>query len=139
MEQPKITKGGTHTDERGTVSFNNDFDMSQIKRFYTIQHPDVNVVRAWRAHKIEQRWFSVCRGEFVIKLVEIDNWEKPNRKLPQLVFVLNAGENDVLHVPKGYASSLQATVADSKLMVFADTNIGDVNTDDYLFSSSYFE
>ena len=71
MEKPQILTGGVFTDHRGTLKYNNGFDMSQVKRFYTIEHPDTSTIRAWRGHKIEQRWFSVSKGAFVIKLVKI--------------------------------------------------------------------
>ena len=49
--QPYIIDGAVHNDHRGTVAFVNDFDMSPIKRMYTITHPSTTVVRAWQAHK----------------------------------------------------------------------------------------
>lgn len=137
-KKPQLIKGGSHTDERGTISFMNDFDMAEVKRFYCIKHHDTLTIRGWRGHQIEQRWFWVAKGAFEVSLVKIDNWEKPDPLLPQNHFKLMAEENSVLHIPAGYASCLQAIVADSEMIIFADYGIDHARNDDYLFSPNYF-
>lgn len=136
--KPQLIKGGKQTDARGTVCFVNEFDMSEVKRFYCIKHPDTSVIRAWRGHQIEQRWFYVAKGTFEIKLVEIDDWKNPDCNLEQLIFVLKAEDNTVLQIPKGYATSLQALNENSELMVFADFGLDHAKNDDYLFPPDYF-
>lgn len=137
MELPKIIKGGKHTDARGTLSYFNEFDMSSINRIYMIEHPDIDVERGWRGHKIEQRWFSVCKGSFLVKLVKIDNWTTPDAKVKQHVFTLTDGE--ILHAPKEYASCLRAIEPNSKILIFADSKIENAGLDDYLFPTDYFK
>ncbi len=137
MEHPKIIKGGKHTDARGTLAYFNEFDMFAIRRFYWIEHPDIDLERGWRGHKVEQRWFSVCQGSFLVKLVKIDDWTSPSSGLEQNVFILN--DTEVLHIPKGYASYLKANEPNSKLIVFADSKIADAGLDDYLFPINYFK
>lgn len=83
---PKIINGGSHTDDRGTLKFNNDFDATAIKRIYVIQNKSTDFIRAWQGHKVEQRWFSVISGSFRIQLIEIDHWEKPSKNLENLLF-----------------------------------------------------
>lgn len=139
MKEPQIIKGGRHIDNRGTLSFFNDFDMTEITRFYVIEHPDTEILRGWRAHKIEQRWFLVCKGAFTVKLVEIDDWEKPSQTLSQSIFMLSEGDNNILHIPTGYASCIQTKEPDSKMIVFADSNISDAGVDNYLFPIDYFK
>lgn len=137
--QPNIVKGGSHTDHRGTISFINDFDMNQIKRFYIIEHPDTETVRGWRGHKIEQRWFYVTEGTFVIDLVRIDDFESPSVDLPVTQFKLSVKDTEVLHVPVGYASSIKALTPNSKLIVFADYGVENAPLDDYLYPVDYFQ
>ena len=139
MGQPNIIEGAKHTDSRGTLSFINEFDMLQIRRFYTIEHPNIEIERGWRGHKIEQRWFSVSKGSFVVKLVRIDNWEFPSPILQQQEFILSEKQHSVLHIPKGYASCLKANEANSKLIVFADSTVENAELDDYLFPIDYFK
>lgn len=139
IEKPNTILGGSATDHRGTISFFNDFDMSQVKRFYIIENFDTNTIRGWRAHRIEQRWFHVIRGEFKIGLVEIDNWENPSKRLPIAYYILSTKNMEVFHIPVGYAISIQALEADSKLLVFADQTMENAKLDDYLFPVDYFE
>ncbi|WP_316790845.1 WxcM-like domain-containing protein [Pedobacter frigoris] len=135
---PALIPGGQHTDSRGTLTFLNDFDMSEVKRFYMIQNRDTAVIRAWRAHKIEQRWFYAINGEFLIRAVKIDNFDAPDNDLPIEEYTISAISNQVLHVPLGYATSVQAITNESKLLVFADYGIENAKFDDYLYPQDYF-
>lgn len=134
---PTLIKGNRHQDERGSLCFNNDFKAFGIKRIYTLENADTQFIRGWQGHKIEQRWFSSVVGSFKIKLVGIDNWDNPSRDLPVLEFILSAENLDVLHVPQNYASSIQSLEENSKLLVFADFELGEIQ-DEYRFASDYF-
>lgn len=135
---PKLLKGNSHEDSRGSLFYNNDFDAAAIKRIYVIENQSVAVVRAWQGHQIEQRWFSAVKGSFKIELIAIDNWDKPSKKLERFEFVLNSEKLDVLHVPSGYASSIQSLEEGSKLLVMADYLLGEL-ADDYRYAVDYFE
>jgi len=138
IKQADIVFGNHHVDLRGEVTFVNDFNMSQVKRFYRIKHFDIETIRGWRAHKIEQRWFHVFSGAFSVSLVKIDNWEKPSPELDQQKYVLKSTDISVLHIPAGYASSLQAINENSEMIVFADYLIENAENDNYLYPTNYF-
>jgi hypothetical protein len=135
---PKIVNGGDHSDARGTLRFNNSFDATNIKRMYIIENKDTTFVRGWQGHRIEQRWFSVLQGSFKIELIAIDNWENPSKELRPEVFVINSDTFDVLHVSKGYISSIQSLEEGSQLLVMADYLLGEVQ-DEYRFDIDYFK
>jgi dTDP-4-dehydrorhamnose 3,5-epimerase-like enzyme len=135
---PKIINGGSHSDERGRLRFNNSFDATSIKRIYIIENNKTAFVRGWQGHRIEQRWFSVLQGSFKIELIAIDNWEHPSRDLKSLTFILNADKLDILHVPQGYVSSIQSIDEGSKLLVMADYLLGEIK-DEYRFDIDYFK
>jgi dTDP-4-dehydrorhamnose 3,5-epimerase-like enzyme len=135
---PKIINGGSHSDERGTLRFNNSFDVTDIKRMYMIENKDATFVRGWQGHRIEQRWFSVSQGSFKIELIVIDNWENPSKKAEIITYILDSEKLDILHVPKGCISSIQALSIGSKLLVMSDYRLNEIN-DEYRFSSDYFE
>ena len=137
IETPKIIAGGVHEDARGTLHYNNDFVASDIKRIYTIANKDQDFIRAWTGHKVERRWFSAIAGSFQIKLIQIDNWENPTKNLPQLQFTLSSGSLDVLAIPSGYVSSIQAIEENSKLLVMADYVLGEIK-DEYRIDKTYF-
>jgi dTDP-4-dehydrorhamnose 3,5-epimerase-like enzyme len=135
---PRIINGGCHTDVRGKLFFNNSFDATAIKRIYLIENKEITFVRGWQGHRIEQRWFSVLQGSFKIELIAIDNWEPPSKDLKSLSFIVNAETLDVLHVPPGYVSSIQALEKGAKLLVMADYLLGAIQ-DEYRFEIDYFE
>ena len=135
--QPQIIKGNHHKDDRGTLTFNKDFNALGIKRVYTIENESLDFLRAWQGHQIEQRWFSAVAGSFKIKLIEIDDWKNPTKDLPILEFILNSENLDILHVPRGFATSIQSLEDHSKLLLFADYQLGEIQ-DEYRFASNYF-
>jgi dTDP-4-dehydrorhamnose 3,5-epimerase-like enzyme len=133
-----ITKGGSHTDSRGTILYNNDFDVSAIKRMYVIENQSTDFIRAWQGHRIEQRWFSAITGSFKIQLISIDDWDNPSKDLECHTFILSVGKLDVLHIPQGYVNSIQSLEEGSKLLVMADYLLGEVN-DEYRYEAGYFK
>ncbi len=137
MKLPRIIKGNSFTDIRGTIFFNNSFDASDIKRIYIIKNSSINIIRGWQGHKVEQRWFSALQGEFEINLIEIDNWETPSKYLKSIKYNLNSDIMNVLHVPSGFVSSISSKEPDSKLLVMSNYGINDIN-DEYRYDINYF-
>lgn len=134
---PNIIIGKSHTDERGTLTFNNDFNALGIKRIYTIENESTNFIRGWQGHQIEQRWFSALIGSFKIQLILVNKWENPSRDLPVLEFILSSNTFDVLHIPAGYITSIQALGDRSKLLLFADYQLNEIK-DEFRFPLDYF-
>ena len=135
--KPYLISGNQFKDQRGTLFFNNDFDLTNIKRIYVIENKNEDIVRAWQGHKIEQRWFSVIEGKFRIQLIEVDNWDKPSENLPKIEFILKSENLDVLHVPPGFISCIQSLDKKSKLIAFTDYKLGEIN-DEYKYPTNYF-
>lgn len=133
-----IYKGNRHEDERGIVTFNNGFDATAIKRIYTLENHETEFIRGWQGHRIEQRWFAAVSGSFEVRVIRLDCWENPDPDLPQEVYILNAVKLDVLYVPAGHITSIQALDKGSKLLVMADYGLGEI-LDDYRFPADYFE
>ncbi|UZT99696.1 WxcM-like domain-containing protein [Chryseobacterium fluminis] len=138
MEIPKMISGGKYSDERGHIIFNNDFDISEIKRIYCIENTDTDFIRGWTGHKVQQRWFSAVQGSFTIKLIKIDNWEAPSKKLDISEFRVNSESLNIIYIPGGYATAIQAVESGSKLLVMSDYSFGEI-VDDYRFPIGYFE
>ena len=130
---PRIIKGGLHTDERGTVSFVNDFNFRGVDRFYTIRFARPGEPRGWVGHRRERKWFFIVQGHVSIAVVRPDNWREPSAGLPVQRFCLSASEPGVLHVPAGYATGSAALSADAILTVFSSGTIHDAGQDDYRF------
>lgn len=136
--QPQIIKGDSYTDQRGTLRFVNGFDLKDVRRFYTIQHPDTSIVRAWQGHEIETKWFFPLKGSFVVAWVEIDDFGKPSENLKAEYKILKAIEPLVVHVPAGYANGLKALEPDSELMVFSSLTLKEAKTDDKRYPAEWW-
>ncbi|MCT2409540.1 WxcM-like domain-containing protein [Chryseobacterium antibioticum] len=132
-----ILKGSKFKDDRGALKFNNDFDVSSIKRIYTIENENLSFIRGWQGHKIEQRWFACMNGKFKIGVIEIDNFDSPSNQLCPKYFELTADVLDILHVPAGYITSIKALEEESKLLVMADYKLDEIQ-DEYRFPLDYF-
>ncbi len=133
-----IIEGGVSSDNRGQVRFVNEFTMEAVKRFYLIKNADLDVLRGWRAHRIEQRWFYVVSGCFEINLVKIDDWVKPDQTLKVEQVVLSSSSQSILHVPKGYGTLFKGIEDNSEVLVFADFPLEHAELDNYTFSTDYF-
>ncbi len=134
---PILLKGNCHTDDRGNVKYNNNFDASEVKRTYIIENKSTVFKRGWQGHQVEQRWFSALSGSFQIQLIKVDDWEHPSRTLNPFVFQLESETLDVLHIPAGYISCIQATKENSKLLVMADYLLGQIS-DEFRYDLDQF-
>jgi dTDP-4-dehydrorhamnose 3,5-epimerase-like enzyme len=137
--EPKLIKGGIAVDDRGSVSFVNDFDFNNVKRFYMIENHKQGFIRAWHGHKKEGKYFMVVRGSALVCGVEIDNWENPSKHLKIHRFVLSEKSPAVLHLPAGYANGAMSLTEDAKIIVFSDSLLQDSLNDDIRFDSRYWD
>jgi dTDP-4-dehydrorhamnose 3,5-epimerase len=136
-QTPFLIKGGEHLDERGKLSFVNDFSLEKIMRFYTITHSDTNVIRAWQGHKKQPRYFYVASGSFWIACVKIDDWLNPSKNLKVNLFQLN-GDNQasVLYIPPGFANGIKAIKEESKLISFCEDLLNENSGDNYRYNKN---
>ena len=137
-EQPAFIPGGNHSDHRGVITFVNDFQLDEVRRFYLIEHADIHIVRAWQGHKKEQKWFYVVSGSFNMVVVQPDNWENPLTDLDVQEFVLSSNSTGVLHIPGGYANGFKALEPNSKIIVFSDFAMEQSSNDNYRFDQSFW-
>ncbi|NQX40311.1 dTDP-4-dehydrorhamnose 3,5-epimerase [Pedobacter steynii] len=136
MEKPIFIPGGHHSDFRGVVSFVNDFHLDNVKRLYTIDHPNIDIVRAWQGHKVEQKWFCVVAGSFKMLVVKPDDWVNPSEELEVIEFTLSVESMGVLHIPGGYANGFKALEPNSKFIVFSNFSTEQSSDDNYRFDQN---
>lgn len=123
--KPIIISGSSHFDTRGNLFYNNDFISNQVKRIYVIENNNLDFVRGWQGHKVEQRWFTCIYGSFKIWVQAISNFE-PNNVLHEIYeFELNSNKLDVLHIPPRYVTAIQSKEENSRLLVMADYLVGE--------------
>ena len=73
LKKPSKIIGDKFFDNRGSVSFINKFNFPNIKRFYILENYDINHVRAWHAHKKEEKFFTCVSGSCQISCVQVKN------------------------------------------------------------------
>ena len=133
----ELLEGKRHEDVRGVITYNNDFDASNIKRIYTIENHSTTFIRGWQGHKIESRWFACMKGVFEISVIQLNNFENPDSKQEIHKFVLTDEKLTYLHVPAFCITAIQAKEIGSKLLVMSDYVIGEVK-DEYRFDLECF-
>ena len=126
--KPELIQGDSYIDVRGAMRFCNDFDMSVVKRFYTIANSAEQPVRGWIGHKKETKWFFPLKGRTEI-LVESFNAEMQSGREAE-VFVLDAKKPLVLKVPPENWFCIKQDGA-SEIMVFSDCKVGEFENDDF--------
>ncbi|MCT4223080.1 cupin domain-containing protein [Elizabethkingia anophelis] len=133
-----LIKGSKYIDERGVVNFNNSFDASAVKRIYTIENAHIDFIRGWQGHAIEKRWFSCIKGNFIIAVIQIDDFEKPSENLQPTIYELDADGLNILAVEAGCVTAIKASAEDSKLLIMADYALNEIK-DEYRFPLDYFK
>lgn len=136
--KPGIIQGNLFSDHRGSLKYNNDFNAAQVKRMYIIENASPELKRGWKGHKIEQRWFIALTGSFNIKVVPINNFDSPEKIVHFYDFDLLSHKMNVLHVPPGHATLIQATRKSSRLLSMGDYLLGETN-DEYRYPPEYFK
>ncbi|WP_172280023.1 WxcM-like domain-containing protein [Chryseobacterium sp. LAM-KRS1] len=133
-----ILKGNRHEDIRGIITYNNEFDATKIKRIYTIENHSTEFVRGWQGHKIEQRWFACMKGKFEISVIVIDDFDNPSTNAKINKYILSSEALTYLHIHAGCLTAIQSLEEESKLLVLADYELGEIE-DEYRFELNYFK
>ena len=139
--------GGRHVDARGVLRFCNDFDMSTVKRFYTIANSTDQPVRGWIGHRKETKWFFPVKGVTMIEIEPMDDGrvERVDRvegsvgdvsrverveRVDEETYTLSADAPAVLKVPPGNWFCIKQD-GNAEVMVFSDCKVGEFENDDF--------
>ena len=136
--KPSLIEGGLYVDDRGELGFVNEFDMHSVRRFYTVINHKAGFIRAWHAHKKEEKFVTVVNGAAIMAAVCIDNWESPSKDLHVHRYVLSAQKPAVLFIPNGHANGFMTLTEDTKLMFFSTAVLGESEGDDIRYDAHYW-
>jgi dTDP-4-dehydrorhamnose 3,5-epimerase len=136
--EPSLTQGDIGIDDRGSISFVNDFRFEGVKRFYLVTNHRAGFVRAWHAHRKESKYVTVVQGAAVVAAVLIDDWDTPDQHARVHRHVLSATRPAVLFVPAGYANGFMSLTDDSKLIWFSTATIEESRGDDIRYDARYW-
>jgi dTDP-4-dehydrorhamnose 3,5-epimerase-like enzyme len=137
--EPSLIRGGVTVDDRGTLSFCNDVDLTGVKRFYTIANHVVGRVRAWHGHRAERKLMWPLSGSMLVGLVQIDDWNTPSKTSEVKRVVLSAHTPQLLVVPPGFANGTMSLTSDAALLVLSSLVLGDSMSDDVRFDARYWD
>ena len=130
--------GDRFVDERGIVSFVNDFYLDDIKRFYLIEHSDTKTIRAWQGHKTESKYFYCIKESFRIAVIKTDDWDNPDKDLPIDFFDINSSTPQILSIQANCINGFRALENNSILLVFSDKSLEESKEDDHRWDTEYF-
>lgn len=120
----KIIDGGLAVDDRGTVTFVNDFDFKDVKRFYMVENHKEGFVRAWHGHKKEGKYVFVVSGAAIVACVPLEGkWELTR-------VVLSADKPQVMFIPPGYYNGFKTLTDDTKVIFYSTSTLLESADDD---------
>ena len=132
MKVPKIILGGIAVDDRGSVSFVNDFNFSDIKRFYMVENHRVGFIRAWHGHEKEGKYVFVAKGAALIGAVEM-NSSDPKK------FILSDKSPRILFIPPGYANGFKTLEEGTRIIFYSTSTLEESLGDDIRFSFDHWD
>jgi dTDP-4-dehydrorhamnose 3,5-epimerase-like enzyme len=138
---PHLIEGALSIDDRGQISFVNDFQFKDVKRFYLVENHRPGFIRAWHGHKKEAKYVIAVAGSALVCAVRIDDWDSPARDIEGKrthSHVLSAGKPSVLYIPPGYANGWKSLTSDAKLMFFSTATLEESQQDDIRFPAKYW-
>lgn len=139
FKEPTLITGGRATDDRGALGFINGFDLSEFKRFYTVENHEVGFVRAWHGHLIEAKAIIVLRGSALVCTVKMTDTTAPSKNEPVKRLVLSATNTSAILVPAGYANGFKTLTSDALVLVFSSTSLDESLNDDFRFPYDYWD
>jgi dTDP-4-dehydrorhamnose 3,5-epimerase len=138
MSEPRLIGGGLVSDDRGEVGFINDFKFEKIKRFYWVANHKSGFVRAWHAHKQEEKYVTVVQGTALIGAVQVSNWDKPSKESKVWRFILSGNKPSIFYIPAGYANGFMSLTSDAKLIFFSTSTLEESRKDDIRYDAYYW-
>jgi dTDP-4-dehydrorhamnose 3,5-epimerase len=139
VEQPSLIRGGSAVDDRGVVSFVNDFSPAAFRRMYTVANHQSRFIRAWHGHKSERKAVTVLSGSALVCAVAIDNWDDPSPTTEVHRFVLSERSPGVLVIPSGYANGFMNLTAETRIAFFSSATLDESLRDDFRFPSRHWD
>lgn len=128
---PVLINGKRFTDDRGFLSFANDLDLYNFKRFYIVENHEQNFIRAWHGHLLESKVFFPIQGTFLIAVSKLSDTGEPAEGFYPEKFILSAENPTALKVPAGYTNGTKSLTPNAKLLVLSNKNLEESKNDDY--------
>lgn len=137
-DEPQLIHAGQAIDDRGSLTFCNDFDLDGVVRFYAITNHRQGFVRAWHGHRVSSTFLWPLRGTWKVATVgdmgrltaELDDYVPPESGWPRpTTHVIDS--RSILHIPGGWYHGHQNLTKGAILGVFSTATIDQVRGDDH--------
>jgi len=131
----KIFNGGIACDDRGSLTFANDFNFKDVKRFYQVWNNDKRVIRAFHGHIKEGKYAYVPKGSVKLVLLKMDDSGKLMKDCKETMqeFVLSSKKPNIVFIPPGYANGFKCLEEDTLIIFFSTSTLDESKGDDYRF------
>ena len=130
--------GGAAIDDRGSVSFCNEFPLESMKRFYVVRNHTRGFIRAWHGHRREAKAVFVASGTAMVCVVRVDDWDAPSRGIEVQKFVMSESQPRVLIIPPGFANGFMNLVRETRVVFFSNSTLEESAGDDIRFDARYW-
>ncbi|MFX1355725.1 MAG: NAD-dependent epimerase/dehydratase family protein [Promethearchaeota archaeon] len=133
-----LIPGGIAIDDRGSLSFANEFNFYGVKRFYQVQNFSTSTIRAFHGHLNEAKYVYVAKGSAIVAAVELDDHESPSKKQQVNRFILSDKNPQVLFIPPKYANGFRPLEEDTRILFFSTSSLEESKGDDYRYPVDYW-
>lgn len=121
----KIFEGGTAIDDRGKLSYFNEIDFKDVKRFYVVENHSKGFIRAWHGHRKETKYVYVISGAAIVAYYPMEGEPVFERH------VLSADKPKIICIPAGNYNGFKTLTDDTKIIFFSTTTLDESKDDDF--------
>ncbi|MEK7584617.1 MAG: dTDP-4-dehydrorhamnose 3,5-epimerase family protein [Patescibacteria group bacterium] len=136
--EPLFIEGGLAVDDRGSITFANDFDFAQVKRFYMVENVSTEVVRAYHGHAKEAKYALIASGSAIVVAVAMDDTRAPSKENKVHRYVLSSKKPGVLYIPAGFVNGFRALEPQTRILFFSTSTLEESKGDDFRFPTDYW-
>jgi len=134
----QLINGGSAIDDRGMLTFINEFNFYGVKRFYQVLNFSTSTIRAFHGHLKEAKYVYVVKGSAIVAAVKLDDIESPSKNLKVKRFILSDKNPQILFIPPKYANGFRPLENDTRIVFFSTSTLEESKDDDYRFPADYW-
>ena len=138
MDQSLLYQINQHSDPRGSLLYNNDFNFKDVKRFYHIKLPEKGIIRAFHGHLVEKKYAYILKGEIKIAIIPLTDAHHPAKNVEIQTYSLNASTPQILVIPPKNANGIMSMSKDSEIIFYSTLSLEESMKDDYRFPENYW-
>lgn len=128
MSEIKLLNGGIAVDDRGSVRFVNDFNFSDVKRFYHVENHRQGFIRAFHYHEHEGKYVYVTSGTILLYIVKVNENNLNESEIKK--FILSSKKPQVIYIPKGHANGFKNLEDNTNIIFFSTSTLEESLNDD---------